>query len=502
MNLRTTSLIVSLLLLVLIQPCAQIKDISDTNDVNTLSLRKAITMASDSSLEAFIAENNFLSNYWRYKNYKSQKYPFLNLNSTPLDYRHTLQQEYNSIDTSYNYISKQVVNSYLSLSLNQNVTKTGGKIYIDSDIASLHNLNRNSQPQYSATLIRLGIEQELFGFNPYKWEDMMEPIRYEKSKKELIESIEKIAVNTVDLFFSCIREKVNLEIALKNQSNADTLYNIGVERFEIASISKEDLYTLHLNLINAETECEVAKLNLNRARMKLNSFLRFDIDAEIELVVPDDIPLLYIEPTEALIYSKQNNPEIQDYVYQLLEAKKEVERTKKESRFSAKLNASFGLNQTSTDIVGAYRNPLDQEIVMFELSIPLIDWGLAKGKYNLAKKEHEVLELSIQQKTDIFEENIITTVNEFNIQHKLVEGAAMADTIASFAYDVSKERFILGDIDITKLNSVQSSSIEARKRYIDALETYWYYYYMVRLITLYDWERSDIIRARSYFNAE
>jgi hypothetical protein len=422
MNIRTTFLIVSSLLLVLIQPSAQVTEVSDTN---VLSLRKAIKMASDSSLEAFIAENNFLSEYWRYKNYKSQKYPFLNLNSTPLDYRHTLQQEYNSIDTSYNYISKQVVNSYLSLSLNQNVTKTGGKIYIDSDIASLHNLNRNSPPQYSATLIRMGIEQELFGFNPYKWENIMEPIRYEKSKKELIESIEKIAVHTVELFFSCIREQVNLEIANNNLANADTLYNIGAERFKIASISKEDLYTLQLNLINAETDCEVVKLNLNRAKMKLNSFLRLDINAEINLVIPDVIPLLHIEPTEALSYSKENNPEIQGYVYQLLESKREVERTKKASRFSAELKASFGLNQTSTELLNTYKNPLDQEIVMFELSIPIIDWGLAKGKYNLAKKEKEVLELGIQQKTANFEENVLTTVHEFNIQNKFVEGAAM-----------------------------------------------------------------------------
>lgn len=499
---RTTFLFVSLLILVLTQLNAQNKDISVIDSAKVFSLEKAIKTASDSSLEAFIAENNFLSEYWRYKNYKSQKYPFLNLNSTPLDYRHTLQQEYNSIDTSYNYISKQVVSSYLSLSLNQNVTKTGGKIYIDSDIASLHNLNRNTPPQYSATLIRLGIEQELFGFNPYKWENMMEPVHYEKSKKELVESIEKIAVSTVELFFSCIREQVNLEIANNNLANADTLYNIGAERFGIASISKEDLYTLQLNLINAKTDCEVVKLNLNRARMRLNSFLRLDINAEINLVIPDVIPLLHIEPTEALTYSKENNPEIQDYVYQLLESKMEVERTKKASRFSAELKASFGLNQTSTDFINTYKNPLDQEIVMFGINIPIIDWGLAKGKYNLAKKENEVLELSIQQKTANFEENVLTTVHEFNIQHKLVEGAAMADTIASFAYDVSKERFILGDIDITKLNSVQTSSIEARKRYINALEQYWYYYYMVRLITLYDWEKSDVIRARSYFTAD
>lgn len=110
----------------------------------TLNLNEVITLASDSSLDVFIAQNSYLVEYWVYKNYKAGKLPFIDLYTTPATYNKSYIQEYNFSDSSYYYVDQQKLNSYLNLSLNQNIFKTGGRVFIDSDIARLENLKNNS----------------------------------------------------------------------------------------------------------------------------------------------------------------------------------------------------------------------------------------------------------------------------------------------------------------------------------------------------------------------
>ena len=47
-----------------------------------LSLEKTISLATDSSLEAFRTKNLFLSGYWEFRNYKAERLPSLTLNIT------------------------------------------------------------------------------------------------------------------------------------------------------------------------------------------------------------------------------------------------------------------------------------------------------------------------------------------------------------------------------------------------------------------------------------
>ncbi len=454
-----------------------------------LSIQDVISIATDSSLQAFIAENLYLADYWQFKTYQAQRLPFLYLASTPINFSRTMKQEYNSSDSSYQYIDRQIFSSDVNLSLNQNITQTGGKIYIDTDLGRLENLNSNRSVQYSTTPLRIGLSQQLFGFNRFKWEKKIEPLKFEKAKKELVESIEDISLVAVRHFFELARAQINLEIAKTIYANADTLYNIGQKRFKIASISQEDLYTLKLELINSENAFYEAKTQLKRAKLKLYSFLRLTNNKEINLILPQEIPSIEIDPGRSLELAKANNPEILDYARQNLESERDVEQAKKNSRFNANLNASFGLNQRGNSISEAYRDPLDQEIVQLSFDIPIIDWGLAKGRYNLAKKNRDVLLASLEQSEIDFEQNIIMMAEEYNIQENLVKGAAEADIIAQKAYELSKKRFMIGQTDVIKLTTTQRSSISAKKAYIDALERYWQYYYTIRKLTLYDFEK-------------
>ena len=102
--------------------------------------------------------------------------------------------------------------------------------------------------------------------------------------------------------------------------------------------------------------------------------------------------------------------------------------------------------------------------------------------------QKRVIDAQIQQEEIDFRESVILTVEEFNLQKQLVEGAMEADTIANAVYDITRRRYMNGQSDIIRLSTNQRASINARRAYIQALESYWSYYYNIRSITLYDFE--------------
>ena len=164
------------------------------------------------------------------------------------------------------------------------------------------------------------------------------------------------------------------------------------------------------------------------------------------------------------------------------------DKTKKESMFNASINASFGLNQAANKFSDAYRNLQQQQIVSLSVSIPLVDWGVRKGKYNVAKNNLLVTETSAKQEELTIEEDVIMTVGDFNIQQALIASAEEAVDLADMAYNETKQRFLIGKADINSLTLSLNRQQEAQRNYITALQNYWLSYFKIRKLTLFDFE--------------
>lgn len=59
---------------------------------------------------------------------------------------------------------------------------------------------------------------------------------------------------------------------------------------------------------------------------------------------------------------------------------------------------------------------MQQEMVSVSVSIPLVDWGVRKGKYNMARNNLNVVKTSARQSEISIEEEVIMTVSDFNVQ--------------------------------------------------------------------------------------
>lgn len=454
----------------------------------TLTLDRTIELANDSSLMAFRYRNMYQSSYWQYVSFRAERLPSLSLSLVPASYNRYMTQRYDSEQNIDVFRQQQMYSASAGLEVQQNFDLLGGTFYLETDLEYMRNFGANKYTQYSSVPVRIGYRQSLLGFNTFKWERKIEPLRYEKAKKELIYNMESVSEQAVTYFFSLALAQAEYKLAEENVASCDTLYIIGQRRYKIASISQADLLTLELDRVNARNTLENARIALKRAMFSLASFLGMDTNTEIEVKMPGRPLTVNIPVDMALQYAKENNPTLLGHRQTILEGERDVSRTKAESRFNASVNASVGFNQVANDFSGAYKSPLRQDIVSLSVSVPLIDWGVRKGKVNMAKNNLNVSRIAARQDELSIEEDVIMTISDYEVRQRLIASASEALDLADMAYAQTQQRFIIGKADINSLTLSLNRRQEASKNYISALQNYWLSHYKIRRLTLHDFE--------------
>ena len=465
------------------------------HDNYNLSLTEVVKLASQNSLDAFRNKNMYLSSYWEFRYYKADKLPSLTMTTTPLDFNHYRKREYDFQTNEEKYVLRDYFNSDLSMQLNQKIGLTGGSLFLSSELGMVKNLSGDKKTSYQATPVSIGYSQSLNGYNSLRWQSKIEPIKYEKAKMEFVQSQETLAMKSTSMFFDLVEAQIQLKIATNNLSNADTLYKIGKGRFQVGTVTQDELLNLELNQLNATQSLNKAKLEVERSQSGLNSYLMMDKQTRINCIVPSEIPALQIRADEVLDLALKNNPDILDQEQQMIEQNRDVAKAKSETGLSTNLYAVYGLNQSTENFDMVYDNPDQSQRLRIGLSIPLVDWGRRKGRLMMAESTREVVNARVRQSRIDFEQNIFQSVMEFNLQAEQVRNAAKADTVAQRGYEVTFQRFLIGKLDVIKLNIARNDRESARREYINAVKTYWNYYYRLRMLALHDFIKGENLTA-------
>ncbi len=461
-------------------------NVAKSQERKYLDLQDVIDIASEQSLDAFRNENMFLARYWEFRYFKADRLPSLTLQATPFDYNRSMQKVYNYDENRDEYKLREDLNSDVSMLLNQNVGFTGGQLFARSELNLSQKLGIEKNSSWSSTPFSIGYSQPLNGYNRFKWTSRIEPLKYEEAKKSYIQSKEELAIKASRLFFDLVDAQIEVNIATTNLANADTLYNIGKGRYQVGTVTQDELLNLELNFMNSTLALTQSALGLERAQAELNSFLGFDKNTKIECLVPDELPALQIQPDLAVDLALTNNPEMINQQQRLIEEDRKVKLAKSENGVGGDLYALYGLNQNAATFDEVYQDPLDRQRLRVGVEIPILDWGRRRGQLAMAQSNREVVRISVNQERMDFEQEVIMNVMEFNLQANQVLNASKADTIAQLGYDVTQQRFLIGKVDVTKLNLARNDQEMARRAYIRALRTYWNYYFTIRRLTLYD----------------
>jgi outer membrane protein TolC len=458
---------------------------SNSQELKKLTLDDVMKLAEEQSPNALMAKNRFRASYWQYRTFKAEYRPSLTLTGTTPYYSTAFERVWNSQDTTWDYKSTNILRNLGSLALSQNIGFTGGTIYLNSDLTLENDFERNTR-NYITVPISIGLTQPLFRYNSLRWQKKTEPLKYSAAKQTYLSNIEAVHMQAVMNFFSLALAQSNKQISEMNFANADTLYKIAQGRFQLGTIAENELLELQLSWLNTETARKEAEMNLRDREIRLKSFLGFTDNVKLELILPTEIPPLQVNSQEVLELAKANNPEILNQELTVLTAQSNVAQAKAEKGLNANLIASFGTRDQDRYFDLAYKKSNQQQNIRLGITMPIIDWGLGRGRYKVAQYNLDLAQVTSDQALVDFEQNLILDVEQFNLQKAQVAVAAKSDTVAMRMYEVTKQRFLIGKIAILELNNADTKKDQNRRAYIQALQNYWNYYYNMRSLALFD----------------
>lgn len=460
-------------------------------DTVRLTMSQVIRMAQESSPQAVQARNTFESAWLSYRSYKASMLPTLSLSSSP-----SLNRSTNYVtlpDGSELFARSNSMRNNVSLDLSQNVWFTGGTISLSSNLSRLDQLGENPTHSYYSQPLQLSFSQSLNGYNSFKWSRKTEPIEYRRARKQYAETMELVASQAAMVFFNLVSAQTELEIALLNHAATDTLYTYGLGRYNIGTITENELLQLELNKLNSETSIMSSQMSFDDAVDQLRNFLNLTSDTQIEVVTTDSIPHFTVPLDQAMELARQNSPDIESMELSRLNSESNLAYYKSQAGFKASIYMRLGLAQTADELPESFRNLNDEQSVSVSISIPILDWGRARGRVKIAQNNLELTRMHIEQNEVSFEKMVTRTVSQFNMQERQVDIARRAMQTAQHRYEVARHLYVSGSSTILDLNSAITAKDSAYRGYVSALSRYWQLYYTIRSLTAFDFNNNELI---------
>jgi outer membrane protein len=453
----------------------------------TLSLDEVIKLARDESPASLRAATIKENRYWQYRTYLSDYKPQLVLDGSESYTNEVIpvQQPDGTID----YRAVHQNRAGFTMSLEQQIGVTGSRIFLSSSLDRFDNFLMDNT-RYGGSPAFIGFSQPLFRFNNLRWNRKIEPLRYEESQKEYIEELEAIAVDATELFFDLLLAQASLNIARVNLGNNDTIYQIAEGRYNLGKVSEGELLQLELTLMRSRQQVARARLDMETTALRLKSYIGINDNESISLLPPSEIPEFNVDIRIALLQAFSNRQAAIAFKRQRLEAERDLARARGSSGLNADLTAIYGLTNQGQKFTDVYNSPASQQAIMFNFSIPIIDWGRQRSRVKTAEANQQLVDYTIRQNQINFEQEIYTQVKLFEMLRQQTEIAAVSDDIAQRRYDMSKKSYLIGKISITDLNIAMQEKDEARRSYIAALRDFWVAHYRLRQLTLYDFEEN------------
>ena len=456
----------------------------------SLTLNQAIEIAQENSPEAEAARHTYRAAYWNYRFYKANYLPSVTLSSSP--YFNKQISKITQNDGTDLFIKQNQLSMDMDLKVNQNVWFTGGSLFVRSNVQRIDEL-ANKITAYNTQPVVIGYEQALFGYNSLKWDRRIEPVRFREARKTYNETLELVASQTSNYFFALATAQTNLDIASSNYASADTLYRYAEGRYNIGTITENEMLQLEINKLTEETNMMNARIEVEDQMQVLRSFLGINREVNLRVIPDGEVPAFEIPLADALKMALENSPEPDTYERMKLQSQSNLANAKANAGLKADLYIQFGLSQTGDKFADSYRNPMNQQYASIGLSLPILDWGRGKGRIRVAKSQVDLVNTQAEQGMKDFELNVIRMVRQFNLQSQYVEVAEKTARTADRRYEVAKRLYILGKSTILDLNASITEKDAARRSYIAALKSYWSLYYGLRSMTGYDFERNQKI---------
>lgn len=460
--------------------------------VKTLDLKECISIAQNKSKQAEIVKRNNKSRKLYNEALKAEYYPSLMLQGSLPGYYREINRVPQPDGTSL-YRSYSNMNADASLNVIQKIPFFGSTFNISSSISRTEIPGDKRSSTWRTSPIYVGYSQPLFKYNDMYWNLKTSEIQHEADDSRFIEDMEGIALEASSKFFELYMAYMNLKNAELNVAINDSLYILSNGRYNVGKIAENDLLQSELALTNSKNNLSDAKLNYSRNVDELKEYLNLQDYDDFTVVPPTLIPVFEVNLEKAMESALQYSSKFNDYRVREIRAESNLASIESQYSFNATISAAYGFNQSANKLPDAYNKLLDQKRFDIGFSIPLFMWGKGSSEIEAALHQKEITKREIEIERKNFELEIKYQILRIEQQFKQVKLSARADTVASRRFEVAKNRYMIGTIDVNTLFMAQSEKDNAYVSYISALRNFWQSYFNLRKITLYDFEKKQLI---------
>jgi len=425
-----------------------------------------------------IAEANF--NF-----FKSQLKPSIGLRASLPNYSKTSSPVIQP-DGTITFTSIKQANSQLSLFATQVLQATGGTLFLNTDIQRFDDFSLNGR-QYNGVPLRLGINQPLFGFNPWKYQNKIQFLQHEEAQLDYNIRVEEALGVATELYFNILIAEQNLEIARTNQLVNEKLLTITEERLLLGKVSKDEKLQLEIELNNAKLSVSQASFQVEESVARLYTYLGQQTPSQNSIFdVPDILSETIIDSDELIHQYKRNRPEIIAFQRAKQENEMEMAQAKNDFGWQADLQASIGLARAADKLSDVYTDPFNEQQFNVSLVVPILDWGKKKSALKQIELKEKDIAAGFEQQILELENNIRQRAYLFTRLQSEIKLLKEIMDKADERFSISNDRYVLGNIDITNLTLAQREKDQTKRNYINALMSYWLTYYELRALSGYD----------------
>ena len=450
------------------------------------SLEQVIRLAQDSTLAAFRSRYEYEYHQQHFARFEALRKPQLELRLTPNYYKLVT-------DPTRDYVYIRNFNRFSTsaqLMLSQKVLGLGGDAFVSSSAlwSEYFMHDQRDMPREFVTMpVVVGYQQSLVGYNPYRWERLVENARLEAARKQLNYQLHQIAEEATRRFFRLACAQGMLDMCERNKQTADTLYASAREKAGIAMVSLAELRSLELQRLNAANALHSARNEERVARESLASYLRTeDFPEGSRLTVPTLTRPLTLSEEDVLAMARANSPAIQDQQRALTEALQEEEKARKERGAKVGVDLSVGMQQLNSNLFGTLRDPRFYMIGAVTLSIPLMDHGAARKGQAAATARKDQQTQALREVERSLEEDVRITLDNLRSHQQLLSHTEEAVSLADDVFELTAENYANGLCDINTYSLAQSRRDNAYNQHLSALAGYWTTYYHLLTLTQYE----------------
>ena len=461
----------------------------------TLNMQQVVELAQENSIASMSNRNTFVSRYWSYRSYKAEMLPSLNLSADLVQFDRSLValQDYQTGAISYrtNYNLTNSARVYVS----QNVPWTGGNVSLTTSLRRLDQYSPMRSTTYYAAPISLSYTQSIWGYNRFKWSRKTEPKNYELAKRQYIESMEQVCQTAVAYFWNYVRDKEDYERAVKTFEDSKRLFEAGQTRFAMGTITRDNLMQIESSMLMDSLSVNSKKVTLRTSLNRLCSYIGYKEDTELNLIIDYNIPDITLDYEDVLERALENSTFSLNQEISYIQTESSVAQAKANRGLSASIHANFGMSGSADELKQTMVQLQENEQIGITLSIPIVDWGLARGRVRMAEAQALTTRNQPEQAMIDKRQNLLTQVMQFNNQHSQCEISARAAQLAEESYQLALQNFSSGSMTMTQLDQLKEKRDNALSSYVRNVESFWSFYFQIRQTTLYDYATGTDISA-------